>query len=94
MLNNQNNPAATAKAAASQLIAKNEVLNAAETPYCFSAETAPTTMTARVVDMPAAAMMAVVKKPETMNVQQLPTREQKAKRPTTSSRAARTPAMM
>jgi hypothetical protein len=46
------------------------------------------------VDRAAAAIIAIVKKPDTKNIQQEPMQEQKAKIPTISSITARKPAII
>jgi hypothetical protein len=51
--------------------------------------TAPTIAVEVKVDRAAAAMIAVVKKPDTINIQQELIQEQKAKMPTISSTTAR-----
>ena len=94
MLKSQNKLPANESSTASQEMARKDVLNDAETPYLLTADTAPTTTAAVTVESAAAAITATVEKPDTRKVQQLPTREQKAKRPMTSSTAARAPAMM
>ena len=94
MLKSQNKLPASENTTASQEMARKEVLKDAETPNLLSASTVPTTIAAVTVDSAAAAITETVEKPDTRKVQQLPTREQKAKRPMTSSRRARTPAMM
>ena len=70
------------------------MLKDAKTPNLLSADMAPTTTAAVIVERAAAAITAALEKPETRKVQQLPTREQKAKRLMMSSRAAKAPAMM
>jgi hypothetical protein len=75
-------------------MARKEVLKDEETPNLLSANTAPTTTAAVIVERAAAAITAALEKLETKKVQQLPTRKQKAKRPIISSRAAKAPAMM
>ena len=94
MLNSQNSPPASENATPNQAIARKEVLKFAETPNFLRAEMAPTTADAMKVARAAAAMVATVEKALTMKVQQLPTREQKAKKPMMSSRTVMAAATM